>query len=74
MENKIIEIIAEQLGLGAEEITVTSSFREDLSADSLDLFQIIMALEEEYDMEIPTADAEKIDTVGDVVRYVEARM
>lgn len=74
MENKIIEIIAEQLGLGVNEITPTSSFRGDLNADSLDLFQIIMALEEEFSLEIPTSDAESIDIVGDVIRYIEERV
>lgn len=74
MENqKIIEIIAEQLGMGTDEITEASSLHDDLSADSLDLFQIIMALEEEYELEIPTEDAEGIQTVADVIKYISER-
>lgn len=52
-------------------MTETTSFKEDLGADSLDLFEMVMALEEEYDIEIPTEDLEKITTIGDVVVYVE---
>lgn len=72
MENKkIIEIIAEQLGLDEVIITSESTF-SDLGADSLDVFQIISALEEEYDMEFENDDAEKIKTVGDAINYIKA--
>lgn len=71
MLEKIKEIVAETLGVEAEEITEETSFKEDLSADSLDLFEMVMALEEEFEVEIPTEDLEQIVTVGDVVKYVE---
>lgn len=68
---KVKEIVADQLGVDADEVTVESSFTEDLGADSLDVVELIMALEEEFDMEIPDEDAEKISTVGDVVEYIK---
>ncbi|AAM24693.1 Acyl carrier protein [Caldanaerobacter subterraneus subsp. tengcongensis MB4] len=67
---KVRNIIAEQLGIDPEEITMESSFIDDLGADSLDIVELIMALEEEFDIEIPDEDAEKIKTVGDVVEYL----
>lgn len=67
---KVRDIIAEQLGIDPEEITMESSFIDDLGADSLDIVELIMALEEEFDIEIPDEDAEKIKTVGDVVEYL----
>ena len=70
---RIKAIIVEQLGVGAEEVTPEASFIEDLGADSLDIVELIMALEEEYDIEIPDEDAEKIQTVKDVISYVEER-
>ncbi|OFI07694.1 acyl carrier protein [Clostridium acetireducens DSM 10703] len=74
-ENSILEkikgIIAEQLGLEIEEINMDSSFVDDLGADSLDIVELIMALETEYDLEIPDEEAEKISTVGDVVEYIK---
>lgn len=72
MLEKIKEMIADSLGVDAETITEASSFKEDLGADSLDLFELVMALEEEYDVEIPTEDLENIATVGDVVKYIES--
>ena len=66
-------IIVEQLGVSAEEVVPEASFIEDLGADSLDIVELIMALEEEYDMEIPDEDAEKIQTVGDVTSYIQSR-
>ncbi|MDK2789384.1 MAG: acyl carrier protein [Epulopiscium sp.] len=68
---RVKEIIAEQLNIQESEITEETSFQDDLGADSLDIFQIIMALEEEFDMEISNEDAEKITTVGDAVEYIK---
>ena len=76
MENvfeKIRDIIVEQLGVeDPEMITNETTFIDDLGADSLDIVELIMALEEEFDMEIPETEAEKIATVGDVVEYIKA--
>ena len=69
---KIKNIISEQLGVDQEEITMESSFMDDLGADSLDIVELVMALETEFDLEIPDEDAEKISTVGDVVEYINA--
>lgn len=63
-------IIADNLGVDEGSITEASSFKDDLGADSLDLFEMVMALEEEFEVEIPTEDLEKIATVGDVVTYI----
>lgn len=68
---KIKEIISDQLGIDPEEITMESSFVDDLGADSLDIVELIMALETEFDIEIPDEDAEKISIVGDVVNYIK---
>jgi len=68
---KVRKIIAEQLGVEEDEITMESSFIDDLGADSLDIVELIMALEEEFDLEIPDSEAEKISTVGDVVEYIK---
>ena len=68
---KVKEIIAEQLNIQESEIAEDTSFQDDLGADSLDIFQIIMALEEEFDMEISNEDAEKISTVIDAVEYIK---
>jgi acyl carrier protein len=70
---KVKEIVAEQLGVGVEELTKETSLKDDLNADSLDLFQIIMSLEETFDIEIPTEDTEKIDTIGDIEKYLNSR-
>lgn len=67
---KVKETIIEQLGVADTTVTTEASFIDDLGADSLDIVELIMALEEEFDMEIPDADAEKIVTVGDVVEYI----
>lgn len=71
MLEKIKELVAENLGVDARTITEQSSFKEDLGADSLDLFEMVMALEEEFEVEISTEDLEKITTVGEVVAYIE---
>jgi len=70
--DKIKDIISDQLGIDADEISMDSSFIDDLGADSLDIVELIMALEGEFDMEIPDEEAEKIATVGDVVEYIKA--
>ena len=69
--NKVKDIIVEQLGVAETAITQEASFIDDLGADSLDIVELIMALEEEFDLEIPDADAEKIVTVNDVVEYIK---
>jgi acyl carrier protein len=71
VEDKVKAIIAEQLGVGPEEVTPDASFIEDLGADSLDIVELVMALEEEYDLEITDEQAEKIRTVQDVVKFIE---
>lgn len=67
---KVKGIIVEQLGVAMDEVTEEASFIEDLGADSLDIVELVMALEEEYDIEISDEDAEKIQTVGDAVKYI----
>lgn len=69
--DKVKEIIVEQLGVAETSVTLEASFIDDLGADSLDIVELIMALEEEFDLEIPDADAEKVVTVGDVVDYIK---
>ncbi len=71
MFEKMKEIIAEQLNVDESEIELTSNFKEDLGADSLDLFELVMALEEEYDVEIPSEELENIATVEDVIEYLK---
>ncbi len=68
---KLKKIIVEQLGASEESITMEATFVDDLSADSLDIVELIMSLEEEFDLEIPDSEAEKIVTVGDVVKYIQ---
>ena len=68
---KIKEIIVEQLGVAENAVTMEASFIDDLGADSLDIVELIMALEEEFDLEIPDGDAEKIVSVSDVVDYIK---
>ena len=73
MLEKIIELTADTLGANAAEITAETSFMDDLHADSLDLFEMVMALEEEFEVEIPTEDLENIKTIGDVESYLQSR-
>jgi acyl carrier protein len=74
VEDKIREIIVEQLGVSAEEVVPEASFIDDLGADSLDIVELVMAIEEEFALEIPDDDAEKIQTIQDAVSYVEERV
>lgn len=74
MFEKVKSKIAEQLSIDENEITMESGFVDDLGADSLDIVELIMALEEEFDLEIPDEDAEKMATVGDVVEYIKTRV
>ncbi len=70
---KVKNVLVEQLGVDESEITMESSFVDDLGADSLDIVELIMGLETEFDIEIPDEDAEKISTVGDAVNYIKER-
>ena len=74
IEERIKEIIADQLGVEAEKVTPEAKFIEDLGADSLDVVELIMAFEEEFGIEIPDEDAEKIQTVGDVINYLKEKV
>ncbi len=70
-QERLIEIIAKQLGVDEGNVTPDASFMEDLGADSLDTVELVMALEEEFDLEIPDSDAEKIQTVQDALSYLD---
>ena len=70
VEQKVKSIIADQLGVGEDEIKPESSFIEDLGADSLDIVELVMAMEEEFEVEIPDEEAENIKTVGDAINYI----
>lgn len=72
MLEKVKEIIAESLNVEESTLSETTSFKEDLGADSLDLFEMVMAFEEAFEVEIPSEDLEQITTVGDVVKYIES--
>ncbi|NSW55051.1 MAG: acyl carrier protein [Armatimonadetes bacterium] len=71
---KVKEVIVRELSVPESKVTENASFDGDLSADSLDVVELVMALEDEFDVEIPEEDAEKIQTVGDAVRYLEAKL
>ena len=72
MLEKVKEIVAESLNVEESTLSETTSFKEDLGADSLDLFEMVMAYEEAFEVEIPSEDLEQITTVGDVVKYIES--
>ena len=71
IESKVKDIIINELGVEAEKVTTSASFVEDLGADSLDTVELVMAFEEEFGIEIPDEDAEKLQTVGDAVNYIQ---
>jgi len=71
---KVKKMIVDQLGVSESEVIPEAKFIDDLGADSLDIVELIMALEDEYGIEIPDEDAEKIETVGDAIRYIEEHM
>ena len=73
MLEKMREIIAEQLNCEAESIQLETSFKEDLGADSLDLFELVMALEDEYSIEIPSEELQELTTVGSVIEYLKTK-
>lgn len=73
MEEKVKEIISKQLGVSASEVTPEASFVEDLGADSLDTVELVMAFEEEFKIEIPDEDAEKIQKVQDAINYIKTK-
>ncbi|NLG86540.1 MAG: acyl carrier protein [Firmicutes bacterium] len=72
MFDRVKEIIVDQLGVDEDKVTLEASFVDDLGADSLDVVELVMALEEEFEIEIPDEDAEKIATVGDALEYIKA--
>jgi acyl carrier protein len=74
VEEKVKDVIGEQLGLAKGDLSNEASFINDLGADSLDTVELVMALEEEFGIEIPDSDAEKMTTVGDAVRYIEEKV
>ena len=73
MLEKVKEVVADKLNVDGADITESTSFKDDLDADSLDLFEMVMALEEEFDIEIPSEDLEKLVTVGDVLDYLKGK-
>ena len=73
VEDKVKQIIVEQLGVDAERVKAEASFIDDLGADSLDIVELVMAMEEEFDLEIPDEAAEKLRTVGDVTKYLQSK-
>ena len=73
IEQRVKKIIVEQLSVNADQVTPEAKFIEDLGADSLDTVELVMAFEEEFSVEVPDEDAEKLQTVGDVVKYIEEK-
>ena len=74
LQERVAEIIVEQLGVSAGEVSPEASFIDDLGADSLDIVELIMAMEEEFDVEIPDDDAEKMQTIGDAINYLKSKL
>jgi acyl carrier protein len=74
LEIRVTDLIVEQLGVSREEVVTTASFVDDLGADSLDIVELVMSMEESFDIEIPDDDAEKMQTIGDAVSYLKARL
>jgi len=74
LEQRVSAIIVEQLGVSPEEISPGASFMDDLGADSLDIVELVMAMEEAFDIEIPDDDAAKIEKIQDAIRYIEERV
>ena len=74
VEERVKQIVVEQLGVKEEEVSGESSFVDDLGADSLDTVELVMAFEEEFDIEIPDEDAEKLETVNDAIGYLKQRL
>ena len=73
IEARVIDIIVDQLGVNADQVTPEAKFVEDLGADSLDTVELVMAFEEEFDIEVPDEEAEKLQSVGDVVTYITSQ-
>ena len=73
IEERVKKIVVEQLGVKEDEVTNSASFVDDLGADSLDTVELVMAFEEEFSVEVPDEDAEKLQTVGDVIKYIQER-
>ena len=74
LKDRVKDIIVEQLGVDEKDVTDSASFIDDLGADSLDTVELVMAFEEEFDIEIPDEDAEKMNTVGDAIQYLEGKI
>ena len=74
LEARVTDLIVEQLGVSKEEVVSKASFVDDLGADSLDIVELVMSMEESFDIEIPDEDAEKIQTIGDAVTYLKERL
>lgn len=73
IEDRVKDIIVDQLGVNADQVTIEAKFVEDLGADSLDTVELVMAFEEEFDIEVPDEEAEKLQAVGDVIRYINSQ-
>ncbi|MEK7691794.1 MAG: acyl carrier protein [Bdellovibrionota bacterium] len=73
VEERVRNIICDQLAVEPEKVTLTASFLDDLGADSLDIVELVMAMEEEFDLDIPDEDAEKMKTVGEVIKYIASK-
>ncbi len=74
LEDRVREIVIEQLGVSADEVISEASFIDDLGADSLDIVELVMAMEESFDVEIPDEDAEKIQTIGSAIQYLKGKL